>query len=227
MKKLTTCAFALVLAWISVGCAQQGEVADVIYTNGRIYTVNEAQPWVEAVAITDGKFIKVGSNDDVEAVTGEGTETVDLSGQFVMPGLIDTHTHPFASAIDVLDHLVLDDPKNLEDIQQQVLAYAKANPDKEWIEGLAWPKGMFKGENAMREWLDEVITDRPVSLMDQGGHARWVNTKALEVTGIMDPDFVVPQYGIVERDENGVPSGTVRETMLGYLATFAPAPGPD
>jgi hypothetical protein len=225
--KIKTLLLTFLLTLSVVACAPQGEVADTVYTNGRIYTVNEAQPWVEAVAIRDGRFIKVGSNADVAAVTGEGTETVDLSGQFVMPGMVDTHTHPFSSAIQVLDQLVLDDPKDLEDIQQQVLAYAKANPDKEWVEGLAWPKGMFKGENAMREWLDEVITDRPVSLMDQGGHARWVNTKALEVTGIMDPDFVVPQYGVVERDENGVPSGTVRETMLGYLATFAPAPGPD
>ena len=50
MKKLATCVFVLVLAWISVACAQQGEVADAVYTNGRIYTVNEAQPWAEAVA---------------------------------------------------------------------------------------------------------------------------------------------------------------------------------
>lgn len=214
------------LACVTLGCSS-GDVADVVYTNGKIYTVNETQPWAEAVAIKDSRFVVVGSNDDIAAVTGAGTETVDLNGQFVMPGLIDTHTHPFSSAIQVLDQLVLDDPKDLEDIQQQVLAYAEAHPDKEWIEGLAWPKGMFERENAMREWLDEVVTDRPVSLMDQGGHARWVNTKALEVTGIMDPDFVVPQYGVVERDENGLPSGTVRETMTGYLATFAPSPGPE
>ena len=224
-----TILLATIMIAITLGCAQQpvGQVADTVYTNGKIYTVDEAQPWAEAVAIKDGKFLVVGSNADVEAVTGDATEVADLGGQFVMPGMVDTHTHPFSSAIQVLDQLVLDAPKSLKDIQQQVLAYAEANPDKEWIEGLAWPKGMFERENAMREWLDEVVTDRPVSLMDQGGHARWVNTKALEVTGIMDPDFVVPQYGVVERDENGVPSGTVRETMAGYLATFAPVPGPE
>jgi len=66
-------------------------VADTVYTNGKIYTVNEAQPWAEAVAIKDGKFLVVGSNADVEAVTGEGTEVVDLGGRMAMPGLIDVH----------------------------------------------------------------------------------------------------------------------------------------
>jgi hypothetical protein len=69
-------------------------VADMVYTNGKIYTVDEAQPWVEAVAIKEGKFIVVGSNAEVEAVTGESTETVDLGGGFAMPGISDTHIHP-------------------------------------------------------------------------------------------------------------------------------------
>ncbi|MEE9575914.1 MAG: hypothetical protein V3W35_00780, partial [Gemmatimonadota bacterium] len=81
------------------GCSgsDAGEVADVVYTNGRIYTVNEAQPWAEAVAIKDGKFIVVGSQADAEAVTGDGTDVVDLGGAFAMPGLIDIHTHPSMS----------------------------------------------------------------------------------------------------------------------------------
>ena len=235
--KIRTLVFAIMISL--VGCSSNNQpttetdnapvvdAADTVYTNGKIYTVNEAQPWAEAVAIKDGKIIAVGSNADVEALKGDGTKVNDLGGKFVMPGLVDTHTHPFSSAIEALDQLKLDNPKSLEDIQQQVLAYAKAHPEKEWIMGSAWPKGLFKGENAMREWLDEVISDRPVALMDQGGHARWLNTKALEVTGIMDPNFKVPEYGIVERDEKGVPTGTIRETMLGYMATFVPVSSPE
>jgi hypothetical protein len=72
----------------------RSEVADTIYTHGKIYTVNEAHPWAEAVAIKDGKFLVVGSNADVQAVTGESTEIVDLEGRFVMPGIGDSHIHP-------------------------------------------------------------------------------------------------------------------------------------
>ena len=70
------------------------QLADTVYTNGKIYTVNESQPWAEAVAIKDGKFIAVGSADDVAAVIGVGTEVVDLAGAFAMPGIGDTHIHP-------------------------------------------------------------------------------------------------------------------------------------
>ena len=230
MKALRNHSLFAVTLFALANCAPAalpGDSADVVYTNGRIYTVNEAQPWAEAVAIKDRRFVAVGAAGEVERLIGDDTEVVDLNGQFVMPGMIDTHTHPFMSAIQVLDQLVLDDPQSLEDIQQQVLAYAEANPDKAWIEGLAWPKGMFDRENPMREWLDEVVSDRPVALMDQGGHARWLNTRALELAGFMDPDFEPPEFSIIERDENGVPSGTIRETAVGHLNKFVPTPGPE
>jgi predicted amidohydrolase YtcJ len=204
--------------------ADQNASADVAYINGKIYTVNDARPWAEAVAIKDGKFLLVGSNSDVESVTGNGTKVVDLAGQFAMPGLVDTHTHPFISALQFLDQLVLDNPTKLEDIQQQLAAYANAHPEKEWIEGFGWPKGMFEMENPHRKWLDEVVSGRPVCLMDQGGHAYWCNTLALEKAGVMDPGFQPPKFSIIERDAKGVPSGTVRDMALGHVKSFAPKP---
>ena len=224
----------LLMITIITGCARsqqsdpkQNQIADSIYKNGKIYTVNEKQPWAQAVAIKDGKFIAVGSNDDVAANTGENTNVIDLSGKFAMPGLVDTHTHPFDSSFQILDQLVLDNPQSLQDIQQQVVAYSEANPGKEWILGLSWPKGMFPGENPHRSMLDEAVAGTPICLMDQGGHANWCNTKALEITGIMDPDFEVPAYGIVERDEAGIPSGTIRETTIGHVKKFAPKASPE
>ena len=70
------------------------EMADTVYTNGKIYTVNEVQPWAEAVAIKDGKFIAVGSSTDVAALIGDGAKVIDLMGGFAMPGIHDTHVHP-------------------------------------------------------------------------------------------------------------------------------------
>lgn len=178
------------------------------------------------MAIKSGKFAAVGSTEEIKALA-DGAEVVDLNGSFVMPGIVDTHTHPFDSAFQILDQLVLDDPATPEELLKQVADYAAANPDREWITGLAWPKGMFPGENPHRSLLDEVVPDRPVCLMDQGGHANWCNTKALEITGVMDPDFEVPQHGVVERDAEGIPSGTIRETTIGHAKKFMPKASPE
>ena len=227
--KYSTNAIAL-FALLAVGCAQQptGEVADTVYTNGKIYTVNEAQPWVEAVAIKDGKFLVVGSNADVEAVTTDGTEVVDLDGAFAMPGLVDTHTHPFITAHEKNSQLLLDEEiGSLEEIQQQLTAYVAAHPEKTWIEGGVWPKGLFPFENPHRKDLDAAVPDVPVCLLDQGGHSVWCNTVALETAGMMAEDYQPPKYAIIERDDSGVPTGTVRETALGVLKKFAPKPSPE
>ena len=69
----------------SQSATEAKDAADTVYTNGKIYTVNEAQPWAEAVAIKDGRFTVVGSNASVEAVTSDSTEVVDLEGQLVLP----------------------------------------------------------------------------------------------------------------------------------------------
>ena len=75
----------------------------------RIYTVDEAHPWAEAVAIKDGKFLVVGSNADVEALAGESTEVVDPGGKFVMPGFFDLHVHPFTTALNNMLNLDFSD----------------------------------------------------------------------------------------------------------------------
>ena len=192
--------------------------ADTVYTNGKIYTVNKAQPWAEALAIKDGKILVIGSADEIAEVTGDSTRVIDLGGQFVMPGLVDTHTHPFDGALSQLNELVFDPiPTNLEDIQQQVSAYVESHPEHSAWRGGDIPKGIFAGENYMREDLDAVVSDRPFCIIDQGGHALWCNTFALEATGIMDPDFEVGEYDVIERDENGIPSGTIREMTVGKV----------
>ena len=74
--------------------APPSTVADVVYTNGRIYTVDTEQPWAEAVAIHEGHFVAVGSSEDVAGLIGESTDIVDLKGAFAMPGIGDSHIHP-------------------------------------------------------------------------------------------------------------------------------------
>ena len=86
--------YAVLLSMASIPATYAAELADIAYTNGKVYTVNEAQPWAEAVAIKDGKFLAVGSVEQITEVTDETTEVINLKGGFAMPGLHDSHAHP-------------------------------------------------------------------------------------------------------------------------------------
>ena len=85
---------ALISVALAAGRAHAGEAAEVVYQNGRIYTVSQAQPWAEAVAVRGGRFLKVGTTAQMKPLVNANTRVVDLGRRFVLPGLIDSHTHP-------------------------------------------------------------------------------------------------------------------------------------
>ena len=188
-------------------------VADTVYTNGKIYTVNEAQSWAEAVAIKNGKFLVVGSNADVEAVTDENTITVDLGGRMAMPGMIDVHNHATGAA-NSKANLYINTPTDKNAMLAEIRAYAEANPDVPFIRGEAWNMGVFPANSPRKEWLDEIDSNRPIYLYDQSGHAAWVNSKTLDLIGV-DADFEQTVKFVVDVDPNtNEPTGTIREYAM-------------
>jgi len=201
---------------LTSACTSQlpSEVADTVYTNGKIYTVNETQPWAEAVAVKDGKFLAVGSNTDVEAMTGEATEVVDLEGMFAMPGIIDLHVHPFTTPIYGDMNLSFSEPTNPDLMMQELATYAEAHLDKPVIRGGSWGVGVYPGNNPSKTLLDEIVPDRAVALLDQTGHSLWLNSKALEVVAIT-AETPSDKSAIVEKDpDSGEPTGVVREGTI-------------
>jgi predicted amidohydrolase YtcJ len=214
----------------ALGCSAESardESADAVYTNGRIYTVDEAQPWAEAVAIKDGKFLAVGSNADVEAVTGEGTEVVDLEGRFVMPGILDLHSHPFITPWYGSMNLSLQNPGDADAILADLRSYADANPDKEWLIGGQWSLGVFPGDSPRKEALDEIVPDRPVALLDQTGHAMWLNSRAMELAEIT-AETPTSQLIVIHKDPaTGEPTGTIQEQAIQLVERVIPQATPE
>ena len=203
-----------------VGCSAPsppGDVADTVYTNGKIYTVNEAQPRVEAVAIKDGKFLVVGSNADVEAVTGDGTEVIDLGGAFAMPGIGDTHIHP---ALVMPKRAFCSLPGTFyEPTEEQTLDALKeciANypDDREWFIATGWTMPALAPETLTREFLDQLIPDRPAFIEDEtGGHTAWFNTLAMEAAGVSKETEDTPE-SFYSRTKDGDIEGLAYEGGL-------------
>lgn len=212
MKERLKKIIGIVLGFLLIGTATS---ADMVLTNGQIYTVDDSQPWAEAVAIENGRFEYVGDADGVKAFIDSDTVEYDLQGRFVLPGLVDSHTHPGLVARSV-DYVELPwTPETKKEMFDALVAYADENPDKEFIVGGRWPTGLFGEEGPNRHELDAVLPDRPVILTDTSGHAQWLNTKALEVLGIdrNTPD-PIPGLSYLYRDADGEPTGWIKERAI-------------
>jgi len=196
--------------------------ADAVFLNGRIYTVDETVPWADSVAVKDGRFIAVGTDEEVGSVVGEATQVIDLEGRFVMPGVLDLHAHPFITPWYGSMNLSLQQPGDADAILEEVRAYAEAQPNKEWIIGGQWLLGVFPDDNPLKALLDEVVPDRPVALLDQTGHSMWLNSRALELAGITR-ETQTSQLIVVEKEpSSGEPTGTIREQAMQLVERTIP-----
>lgn len=219
---------------ISQTPASAANYADTILNNGKIYTVNENQPWAETVAIKSGNIIYVGDNSGAKAFIGPHTQQHDIAGKLVIPGMVDSHTHPglvgMTTGLHVFD-FPMDGPGRSSVTREAFLEalskYAEENPDLPVIFAGFWPELVFGGdEGPNKAELDRIVPDRPVILMDDWGHSYWVNSKTLEVMEIdrntPDPN---PGYSYFQRDANGDPTGWILElTAFPTITKLTSAP---
>ncbi|MCG7521166.1 amidohydrolase [Ruegeria sp. Ofav3-42] len=193
------------------------ETADTIFINGQIYTVDESYPWVEALAVSDGKLVLVGSNKAALQLAGSDTEVVDLGGAFMMPGIQENHVHASSAGATILPYAnraTFPPESTPEEIRQTLLDYAEASPGDGWIWGQQWDPSFFEDGRARKDFLDDIFPDRPVYLVDSSAHNAVVNSKALELAGITS-DTPQPETGVIEMDSNsGEPTGFLAEMGL-------------
>jgi hypothetical protein len=190
-------------------------IADAVYVNGKIYTVNPDQPWVDAVAVKDGKFLIVGTNSAVRETVGGNTEVIDLDGRMVLPGLIDPHVHVMGASIGKAN-LYLSNPGDADAILAEIKAYADAHPDLPFIRGEAWNLGVFENNSPKRELLDAIVPDRPAYFYSQTGHAAWVNSKTIELIALAEREQDNRYIWDVD-PATGEPSGTIREHTMSLV----------
>ncbi|MDI2128796.1 amidohydrolase [Yinghuangia seranimata] len=196
--------------------------ADLVFTNGPVYTVDAARSWARAVAVRDGRVVAVGTDSEVAELVGPNTERIDLNGRLLIPGFQDAHVHPVFAGL-TMSRCDLSEAETQEQTVGTVAAYAAAHPEVEWILGGAWSFDAFPGGLATRQMLDAVVADRPVYLPVRDGHSAWVNTRALELAGI-DKNTPDPADGRIEREPDGTPSGILHEGAMGLVGHHAPSP---
>ncbi len=205
--------FLLALTLVSSAFAEAADTA--VY--GRIYTSDEKQPWAEAMAVRDGKFVYVGDAEGVKDYIGETTQVVTCESGMITPGLFDAHTHP-ANVGSSAWHVRMGVPE-YDEIIRFITRYLAEHSAEEapFVYFEYYPSNLFGPEGPNKAPLDEIAPDRPILVRDFSDHASWVNTKCLELLGVYDMDPSDPLLDDFVRDENGDFTGWVLELGLAPL----------
>jgi predicted amidohydrolase YtcJ len=200
------------------------------YTHARIYTNDPAQPWAEAMAVSEGKISCIGKLDYVllECERGmEGAETINLKGQFVMPGFNDAHVHLGGAAADELAVHLTGAP-SVEEMLERVAEAVVQHKPGEWITGAGWDHTLWPEKRfPNRQQLDAVTPKNPVILTHISGHVAVANSLALKSAEI-DKHTPNPQGGEIEHDAVGEPTGILKEdAAMSRVKERVPDPAPE
>lgn len=177
-----------------------------LYFNGKIYTVDDAKPWAEAILIDGNQILFVGSNSESEKIADANATKIDLGGKVVLPGFHDVHMHPMEVGSTTTVFSLNENETNAENYISAIRNAANQNPNLEWIIGFGHSiNTLFEANRNPLAIINEAVADRPVIIMEQTSHSMWINSKGLELAGITTatPN---PQGGIIVK-ENGVLQG--------------------
>ncbi|MCW8845781.1 MAG: amidohydrolase [Gammaproteobacteria bacterium] len=221
------CILGLVFALSS--CSRQEPKADLVLTNGTIYTLDETNPQAGMVAVKDDKIVFVGNSEEADAWIGESTQVIDLQGRTMTPGFIEGHGH-FMEMGQAKTQLDLSSAKNYPELVALVAdRVAKARPG-EWIIGYGWHQNNWDKKPVpevqgfqTHDALSAVSPENPVYLRHTTGHAAMINLKAMELAGI-SRDTTFEADGEVIKDERGEPTGILIENATALASSILPKP---
>ena len=186
------------------------ESPELILSNGHFWGGGQA------VAIANGRFVAVGSNDDIRILSTAATRKLDLGGKTVVPGFIDSHSHVASSGVRHLREIDAD-LRSIAEIKDAVRTRAATTPKGEWILGFKYDDTKTReGRKLNYRDLDEAAPNHPVAIEHRGGHTAFVNSLALQKADINEksPD---PAGGQIGRDANGRLTGELRENAVGRV----------
>ncbi|GAA4046457.1 amidohydrolase [Nonomuraea soli] len=190
-------------------------MVDVVFTGGRVFTGTSAEPVEAAVAVEDGRIVRIGAPIPAR-------ETVDLKGGLLVAGFQDAHVHPVFAGLQ-MGNCDLSGEHSVEGYLAVVATYTTGDT---WITGGGWSMDVFPGGTPTRQLLDQVTGERPALLTNRDGHGAWANTAALRLAGI-DASTPDPFDGRIEREPGGHPAGTLHEGAMDLVARHVPPPTGD
>lgn len=217
-RGIGACAFLTGCAWMSTAIAQ-----DTLLVHGHIYTGNARAPWASAIAVKDARIGAIGSDADILKHRGSRARVIDLHGQTVIPGIVDSHMHMLYGAF-ALHGLNLSTPGSSitpdkpDLLIERVRAYAAEHPKDAVLFGRA-DFSTVPPTTPRSALLDRAVPERPLVIHNTSEHALWLNTAAMNMAGLTDrPVGDADEERGVVRDASGHPTGVLLEAAMQIAA---------
>jgi len=194
---------------------------ELILHNANIYTSDPKQPKSQAIAISNGKIVAVGTDKDILYLSSSKTHKIDMGGKTITPGFIDAHSHPAYSGNAHLRNVDCD-LRSIKEIQDALKEASLKKPPGEWIFGFKYDDTKTaEGRYITRYDLDLITAEHPIKIVHRGGHTAYVNSMALKLANI-DRNTPTPEGGEIVRDEDGEPTGLLKENAVDLVNQLAP-----
>jgi predicted amidohydrolase YtcJ len=196
---------------------------DLIAIHGKVWTENPRQPEAEAIAVSGHHILAVGTDAEIQKLTGPGTRVMDLEGRRVVPGFNDAHVHFFWGG-QGLASVQLRDVTSQAEFRQRVGDYARTRPPGEWIVDGNWDEQKWKpAALPTHEWIDEVTPNNPAWINRSDGHMMLANSVAMKLAGVTKNTPDIPG-GVIVRDKEGNPTGIFKDAAKDLVERVIPPP---
>jgi hypothetical protein len=200
--------FAISIILVAACASHEPLSTDLLIRNARVYTVDVAQPWAEAVLIRGERIVWVGSEAEADQHRSNRTRVIDAEGRLLLPGFIDSHNHiRYGNDPNSVN---LNDAANLEEIRAQVREFSRAHPEMPWIHGGGWSYASLPGDGLpFAEYLTGVTDGRPAILVSYDAHTAWLNREAMQAIGLTRDSELAKHEVVVKDAQTGEPTGVV------------------
>ncbi len=219
-KKLLQISFTLFFIF-QIQILSQTKPADLVIFNANVRTLDKKMPKAEAIAVSGNKISIVGTNKEIRELIGEKTKTIDAKGKLILPGFNDSHVH-FLGIGRKFFSIDLKNVKTPLEAVEKIKFYVKFLPKNHWILGGFWDNANWNPNNLpTKELIDAATPENPVFIYKKNPNIALVNSLALKLAGF-DKKGKEIKNGVIERDENGEPTGIIRGEAVRFMKAFTP-----
>src|SRR5262247_1743715 len=215
--------FALLITLMFSALVLAQAPADLVLVNGKIWTVDDKRPEVEAVAVLGNRIAAVGSTEEIRKWVGANTKVIDLQGKRVTPGFNDSHVH-FLDGGMGLASVQLRYARTPEEFRDRIRDFAAKLPKGRWVLNGNWDhENWTPPALPTRQLIDAVTPDHPVFVNRLDGHMCLANSLALKLAGVTRETRDVPG-GTIVRDAAGEPTGVLKDNAQELVTRVIPEP---